>query len=429
MMYTLDRLFIFLAPLFLIAGCNQNNEVTNQANTDQSTENTENTENTKASVEESTTQPLQGTVNGESFQLDEASFQSGVDTLTLKQGENLELAVKLFLFREDASKPLVGEHLKVNCQENSTPAQTVHLYMIWKPNNAESIKQKATTCGYNLDLKFGGKQGDDVLPATLNLQSEKFGINLSGSFEVEIKGFRLVNGEPDLGQDSLKVFQVLAVRQLEERLGYPVALVDVSNAWWKTENQNTEVQEGYGIFWWKKTTEAKRPDPWDNRFASKDKESDGFTKLRFVKEDDEWVVDSKLQPWQLPDAHPLPSKSSLHLSKMLDQKAASIAEQAHLKANGKTPLFQAEVSTSYNPVSGVAVTKVITIEDPMKARDLSLGFFNGKGGKKVRYLFRRQGARSRDPNPEAWQLVQELTDEQTVDMKTGEVKNKAKTTK
>jgi hypothetical protein len=45
--------------------------------------------------------------------------------------------------------------------------------------------------------------------------------------------------------------------------------------------------------------------------------------------------------------------------------------------------------------SGIAVTKVITIEDPMKARNLSLGFFNDKGGKKVRYLFRRQGARSR----------------------------------
>ena len=426
MIYNLARLFIFLPPLFLITGCNQNHEVINQTNIDQSTENEE---NPKTSAEPSTTKPLQGTVNGEPFQLDEASFQSGVDTLALKQGEEFspELGVILFLFLEDSSQPPVGRQIKTNCQEGEMASgSNPHIHMQWKPDDAEVPETKAIECGYNLNLKFGGKQGDDVLPATLNLKSEKLGINLSGSFEVEVEGFRLVEGKPDLGQDSSKVFQVLAVRQLEETLSRPVALVDISNVWWKSEEQTTEVQDGYGIFWWKKTTEAKRPDPWKKPFPFKDKEPDGFTKLRFVKQDDVWVVDSKLQPWQLPDAHRKPSTS--HLSQMLDRKAATIVEQAHLDTKGKTPLFQAEVSTSYNPVSGIAVTKVITIEDPMKARDLSLGFFNGKEGNKVRYLFRRQGERSRDPNPEAWKLVQELADHQTVDMKTGEVKNQAKTT-
>ena len=96
-----------------------------------------------------------------------------------------------------------------------------------------------------------------------------------------------------------------------------------------------------------------------------------------------------------------------------------------------TPLFLIAGCNQNNEVTNQANTDQSTentkasVEElttqPLKARDLSLGFFNGKGGKKVRYLFRRQGARSRDPNPEAWQLVQELTDEQTVDMKTGKV--------
>ncbi|MDH5649214.1 MAG: hypothetical protein OEY67_06125 [Gammaproteobacteria bacterium] len=178
---------------------------------------------------------VSGQIQGKTFKLDYAEFKNGV--LTLRQGKQFalenEISVSLpnLKWQVPAGKTLIVS--KSSTQNN--PEVTVK----WKPEGANELASKSFDKGYSLELKFGGKLGNKVSGSLALTLPEAEKTEISGKFDAELAGFKVVNGSPDLGSDSGETLMFVALAHLiQDDPNKPISNVVYRNAKYDDSGRN-----------------------------------------------------------------------------------------------------------------------------------------------------------------------------------------------
>lgn len=153
--------------------------------------------------------PASGQIRGKTFTLENSSIEGGV--LTLRSGKEAEtLEIKVTLPGSPWEMP-TGKNFKV-AEIPGADAPRVSLAMKNDASNPSSEQKLAEK--FTMSLEFA-QEKDGKLPGKIQLSMpDDAQSNVAGSFEAEIKGFRIVDGRPDLTADSVDTLQYLALREL-----------------------------------------------------------------------------------------------------------------------------------------------------------------------------------------------------------------------
>ncbi|NIR42446.1 MAG: hypothetical protein GWN99_00960 [Gemmatimonadetes bacterium] len=356
-----------------------------------------------SSAPEVPAQPTSGTIHGQPFAYEDASIDEGI--LKLRQGEDFfaDLEVTLFLWLDDKTQVPEGRTWDIDCQDGWT-SEVPHLHIAWREDGQSMPEHDNIMCDYSLFLEFGEETADKKLPGTLLLKAPTLDTELAGRFEATIEGFRIVDGQVDLSQDDMEVAQYLAEEWLSGQHGSAIEIEDRSLGWLELEEREGRQQAGYFVYWWRPV------DGTETRFS----------KLQFSKNGGLWQVERELEPWQVPDAHPLSTPSSLSAS--FQYRAARRFEEEHRAARGVSPLFVIRIQVSYNPTTGLAEAVVRYTRDPERAREANKLMGGGdEEHASVRYLFRTNASHPANKDPESWTLDRRLEPNEEVDMRSGRV--------
>ena len=149
------------------------------------------------------TTPVAGQVQGKPFAMSNSSIESGV--LSMQSSGGVE--IKVMLPGSPWEMP-AGKNFKV--AETAGP-DAPQVILVTKTD--ASGEQKFTD-KFTLTLEFA-QEKDKKLPGKIQLSlPDDAKSNIAGSFEAEIRGFRIVDGKPDLTADSVDTLQYLALREL-----------------------------------------------------------------------------------------------------------------------------------------------------------------------------------------------------------------------
>lgn len=350
---------------------------------------------------ESFSRPAGGEIQSHPFRYESARLREGI--LKIRQGEDFfaDLEVTLFLFLPKGLVP-EGQSWNIDCR-GSWSQGTPHVHVAWREEGDKHPHHESVTCDYQLWLEFGQESSAGLLPGCIGLNVPELGTRVVGCFDATVEGFRVKNGEVDLTKDDLDVAEVVALRWLEAKVGKPVELVDRGLGWIHTEAPKGRSQAGYSVYWWR----------------TRGFEKTRATKLQFEKRSGVWQVAHEVPLWRVAAANPNSMRQDLMAS--LDRRAARQFQTDHLATRGKTPVFVAQVRSSYNPVSGLAETVIRYALDEAKARNLDRLFGDTESGLTARYLFRTEAKHPGYKNPDAWHLERRLRPGELVDFKTGSV--------
>lgn len=150
-------------------------------------------------------QPARGQVAGKPFEPDAVMLEGGV--LAFVQSKEPQAAILVRLQGQKWETPL-GKKFKYAPADASAPLVTVSRM------EGGEMKQEAFPDKYTLVLEFG-QEKDRKLAGKLRLAlAADKGTTLAGTFDAEIKGFRIVDGKPDLTSDSTDTLEYLALKEL-----------------------------------------------------------------------------------------------------------------------------------------------------------------------------------------------------------------------
>lgn len=151
-------------------------------------------------------QPAQGEIRKVAFAVDAAVIENGV--LTLRQ-KRQPLEVKIFLPANPWQAPAGRSFQVLAPRERTAETPLVRIRVDGAPRRDYSEK-------YTLWLRFGREQ-DGKLPGKIYLAlPDGHGSRVAGTFTADIRGFRFIDGEPDLSIDSVDTLQYLALREILE---------------------------------------------------------------------------------------------------------------------------------------------------------------------------------------------------------------------
>ena len=326
--------------------------------------------------------PAKGVVHGKPFSVESSSIENGVLTLRLGKDVNSELEVKLMLLTPSWEVP-AGKKFKIaNASGTNSPA----VVLAWRePGQSVSTEQKFTE-KYTLNLELG-QEKDNKLPGKISLSlPDAVKSHVAGTFDADIKGFRLVNGKPDLTVDSVDTLQYLSLREL---------LKD-------DPNRNLEVV-------------AFR----DGRYAQSDSAGNAMTgyleaeyrsgggpsavqRFQFVKDAGAWKVANTLKASQLDEAHPLKGPgSNASPVKWLTYLAARKLEADIQKKFPNKGIYEPEFMTRHSDKFKIGVCESSYKLDP--------------AGEKIKtaYLFRHHAS--------GWTMDRELMKNEKVNFETGRI--------
>lgn len=210
-------------------------------------------------------QPAKGQVGGKSFTVEAAVFEGGA--LTLRQGA--DSAVRVDLTNMPWSAP-AGKVFKFTPTSSGEPPQVA---IRWKDAGQARARVKRFGGKYTLQLEFGSER-DNKLPGKIYLVlPAEAKTSIAGTFEADIRGFRIVNGKPDLSVDSIDTLQFLALREvLQDDPNKPM--------------QNLTFHGGHYVA----STEAAMPTGYIELQYQSGEARPQVQKFQFVKQNGEWRI-------------------------------------------------------------------------------------------------------------------------------------------
>jgi hypothetical protein len=318
-----------------------------------------------------------GQLLGKAFAVDKAVFSEGALVLRQAQG-GVEL--RIYLPGNKWETP-TDKKFKF---ENATGTDVPRVHVSWKEEGKTEPTYQEFSEKYSLKLEFGPEK-DRKLPGKIKLTLPDEGKSMvAGTFETDVRGFRIVNGKPDLGADSVDTLEYIALREiLKDDPDKPVRDVDLRDGHYINPGDPAKAKTGYIEAAYQVGDDA----PTVQRF-------------QFVKNQNEWRVLRVLGAGQIAEAHPHepPTAESAPEKQMVYQTAARL-EKDVAKKHPTKGIYGAEFTANRNDKNRLGVCEVsyrpLPAEEPVKAS----------------YLFRqKQGS---------WVLERELAKTETVDIEKG----------
>ncbi len=320
-----------------------------------------------------------GQLLGKAFAVDGVVFSEGALVLRQAQGE---IELRVYLPGNKWETP-ADKKFKF---ENATGADVPRVHVSGKEEGKPEPAYQEFSEKYTLTLEFGPEK-DRKLPGKIKLTlPDEAKSTVAGTFEADVRGFRIVNGKPDLGADSVDTLEYIALREiLKDDPDKPVKDVDLRDGHYIVPGDAARPKTGY--------------------LEAAYQVGDGATtvqRFQFVKDKDEWRVLRALGAGQIAEAHPYepPTAESAPEKQMVYQTAARL-EKDVAKKHPTKGIYGAEFTANYNDKNRLGVCEVsyrlLPTEEPVKAS----------------YLFRqKQGS---------WGLERELAKTETVNLEKGTI--------
>jgi hypothetical protein len=327
-------------------------------------------------------QPAKGKVAGKPFTVDRATIENGVLTLFHGgEGNAVEIAVDLRTKRWDVP---AGRNFKVLKQtKGDVPRVALRV-----TDAGQLQAPQVFGDNYTMVLEFGAEK-DKKLPGKIHLAlPDEQASQVAGTFDAEVRGFRIINGKPDLSADSVETLQYLVFRELlkddPEKVLNNVAFYDAHLDTGSGKNATGYLEVDYRV---------GEGAPTMQRF-------------QFVKEQDEWRVRGTLRGNQIDEAHPLAVPGAKDAPAVLIYLAAKRLEGQVAKKKPEQGIFGATFTARHSDKTKVGVTEV-NFRPSRDAEAVQLA-----------YLFRLKG--------NGWTLERELDKKEKVNVDTGKIERAKK---
>lgn len=226
--------------------------------------------------------PVKGMVSGKSFSLERAYVQNGV--LVLLSGKDPATAGVSIHGLSKAWDVPAGKNLKVaaDAKGDATPGVRVS----WKDDAAGAPQSKEFKDRYTLQLELGTEQGGKIPGKLLLTLPDEQKSTVAGTFDAEVRGFRIVNGKPDLSADATDTLEYLTLQELLK--GDPARnIADVTFHDQRLAG-SADAMTGY----------------LEVRYRAGDA-APTTERYQFMKAQGEWKVRGQLKLTQIDEAHPL----------------------------------------------------------------------------------------------------------------------------
>jgi hypothetical protein len=295
--------------------------------------------------------PVKGQVHGRPFTLERAFIDRGV--LVLLSGKDpVDAGVGIQLPAKPWEVP-AGKNFKFL---NASGADVPRVRLSWKEDDKGGLGHQDFTDKYTLVLELGPEK-DNRISGKLHLALPDEPKSLiAGTFEAEIKGFRIVNGKPDLASDSVETLEYLALQEMLK--GDPDKAVQ------------TYAFRGQRIA---DSSIEKTPTGYLELEYRVGEAAPVIQRYQFLKEKGEWRVWRTLKLTEIDEAHPpqvpgakadpaklFPYLAAKRLETELARKSPKkgiFATEFAVRANDKHKLGQAEVS--YQLEGAAQPTKIV----------------------------------------------------------------------
>ena len=154
--------------------------------------------------------PVSGQLNGQSFRLNYSEISDGVLALIQGSPSSPTKEVRIYLFTRKGEVPAGQVYTGTRSADGIRP----HIHIGWKAPGTSEPLRKSFTENYSLQLEFGKVKGDR-LPGKISVQlpgAKK--TQVAGTFNAAIKGFRMIDGVPDLRGDANETLVYVALTHL-----------------------------------------------------------------------------------------------------------------------------------------------------------------------------------------------------------------------
>ncbi|HLF22765.1 MAG TPA: hypothetical protein VI565_02510, partial [Burkholderiales bacterium] len=322
-----------------------------------------------------------GQILKSAFAVESADIDNGV--LTLRQ-ESGPAPTEVILFLRTQSWQVPAERSFQIPSAAAAASDTPTIRVRWRASGEKDFRQRDFAEQFTLKLELAKLQ-DRRLPGKISLVlPDEDKSQIAGTFSAELRGFRVVDGKPDLSIDSVDTLQYLALHEILKD-DPDMRLQDVAF------RQGRYVgAPGDGL-----------PSGYiEVRYRVGDAAAEG-RKFQFVKEQDRWRVARALQPDQLDTAHPreVPGPTSSP-DRLFPYLAARRIETDVQKRYAGSMLVASDFATRYNDKKKIGVVEV-----GYKIAD--------KAPVQTAFLFQQ--------NKKGWTLVRELKKKERVNIASGKV--------
>lgn len=336
----------------------------------------------KPGAPEIPTTPAKGQIHGKPFFVENSYIESGM--LTLRPGKDVaaDLEVKVMLPGTSWETPAGKKYNVTGTGGTGVP----RVMLAWKEDGRNTSSEQKFTDQYTMALEFG-REKDKKLPGKIQLSlPDATKSNVAGVFEADIRGFRIVDGKPDLAADSVDTLQYLALREL---------LKD-------DPNKSLEVMTFRDGRYTQPESAGNNMTGYIEAEYRIGQGAPGVQRYQFKKEGGAWKVAHALNGNQLDEAHPLqapgakdpPPKMLTHLAA---KKLEAEVQKRHPGKNIHQPKFRSRHSEKF---------KIGVCEASYK--------LDASGGPvKTAYLFHLRSG--------GWKLERELGKKEKVNFNTGRI--------
>ncbi len=328
--------------------------------------------------------PAKGEVQGQPFIVEASVIDSGVLTLRSGSEGNPNVDIKVSLFTPPWDVP-AGKNFKFT---NASGSGIPQIALAWKEAGQDMLAQRKFLDKYTLLLEFG-QEKNNKLPGKLylSLPDDKKS-NVAGTFEADIKGFRIVDGKPDLSSDSIGTLEYLALNELLR----------------SDPDKSLEVITFHN----RRLTLASAQDKDKNGYLEPEyrigQGPAAIQRYQFAKDTGVWKIARTLSINQIDEAHPavIPSANGSP-DKFFVFQAAKKLEAIVQKKYPKKGIYGAKFDVNHSDKHNIGVCEV--------AYRLEM---NKDGpSQRAAYLFRRKA--------NAWKLDRELSSKEKVNFDTGRI--------
>lgn len=326
--------------------------------------------------------PAKGQIQGIPFVVDASTIENGV--LSLHQGMDVtrEMEVKLMLGTSPWEVP-AGKQFKIS---GGNVANAPQILLAWKEKDKVVPTEKKYSGNYSLLLELG-QEKDGKIPGKIALSLPDEGkSNVAGTFEAAIKGFRIVNGKPDLTVDSVDTLQYLALRELlKDDANKTLEVLGFRDGRYSQPDSSSKHMTGY--------LEAE---------YRKNQNPPSVRRFQFKKDAGTWKLVKTLKENQLDEAHPLqvPNKKDSPAKLLAHLAAKKLEADIHKKFPDKG-IYEPMFITRHSDKFKIGVCEANYRLDPAGAPV------------KTAYLFRRKA--------DGWALDRELGKKEKVDFDNGRI--------
>lgn len=325
--------------------------------------------------------PASGQIFKTAFSVESADIDNGV--LTLRQDGSPAPKEVTLLLRTQSWQVPAGRSFHVGPGTAAAPDSPM-VRVRWRESGEKEFRERDFPDKFSLTLELAALQ-DGKLPGKISLElADEDKSRIAGTFSAELRGFRVVDGKPDLSIDSVDTLQYLALREI---------LKDDPDL----RLQEVAFRQGRYV----PAPAVGLPTGYiEIQYRAGDAPSEA-RKFQFVKEQNEWHIARVLHPDQLDAAHPhdVPGAKSSP-DQLLPYLAARRIETDVQKREAGGLLVAGDFATRYNEKKKIGVVEV--------------GYKVGDGAPvQTAFLFKRE--------KKGWKLVRELKKKERVNIATGKI--------